>query len=66
MTNLKMLEIAMRQSAEDIGCCADDFRLSENIIVPFELGKNARKYLKEPITCNFVSYGNNCGGGCYS
>ena len=59
MTNHKMLEIAMRQSAEDIGCCADDFRLSENIIVPFELGKNARKYLKEPITCNFVSYGNN-------
>lgn len=59
MTNREMLEIAMRQSAEDIGCCVDDFRLSENIIVPFELGKNARKYLKEPITCNFVSYGNN-------
>lgn len=42
-----------------IGCCADDFKPSENVIVPFKLGNNARKYLKEPITCNFVSYGNN-------
>ena len=59
MTNQEMLRIAMRQSAEDIGCVADDFLKDENETVCFHLGENARKYLKEPITCNLVSYGNN-------
>ena len=59
MTNQKMLETAVRQSAEDIGCRAEDFFAARNVITRFCLGKNARKYLKEPITCNLVSYGNN-------
>lgn len=59
MTNREMLEIAMRQSAEDMGCCEADFTANRNIVVPLKLGKNARKYLKQPITCNLVSYGNN-------
>ena len=59
MTNSKMLNIAMKQSAEDIGCRPEDFLNSENVAVPFRLGENARKYLKEPITCSLVSYGNN-------
>ena len=59
MTNQEMLRIAMRQSAEDIGCTPDDFLKNENVTVPFHLGKKARKYLKEPISCNLVSYGNN-------
>ena len=59
VTNQEILEIAMRQSAEDIGCRPDDFIKNNNVMVPFRLGKNARKYLKEPITCNLVSYGNN-------
>ena len=59
MTNQEMLEIAMKQSAEDIGCRADDFLKHENVTVPFHLGMNARKYLKEPIACSLVSYGNN-------
>ena len=59
MTNKDILRIAMKQSAEDIGCKAEDFLKSENVTVPFQLGTNARKYLKEPITCNLVSYGNN-------
>ena len=59
MTNSKMLNIAMKQSAEDIGCRPDDFLKNENVTVPFSLGENARKYLKEPITCSLVSYGNN-------
>ena len=45
MTNQEMLTIAMRQSAEDIGCNADDFLKKDNVTVPFRLGKNARKYL---------------------
>ena len=65
LTNQEMLQIAMRQSAEDIGCMPDDFRKSENVIVRFQLGMKSRKYLKEPITCNFVSYGNNIVSGCY-
>ncbi len=59
MTNRDILEIAMRQSAEDIGCRREAFQADRNVVVPFQLGKNARKYLREPITCTFVSYGNN-------
>ena len=59
MTNHDMLEIAMKQSAEDIGCAPDDFTSDENVIVTFRLGVNARKYYQPPITCQFVSYGNN-------
>ena len=59
MTNREMLAIAMRQSAEDIGCRADDFLRTVNTVVPYRMGTNARKYLQEPITCTLVSYGNN-------
>ena len=59
MTNSEIKEIALRQSAEDIGCKAHDFLSNKNVVVPLCLGKNARKYYKEPITCNFVSYGSN-------
>ncbi len=59
MTNSEIKEIALKQSAEDIGCQAYDFLSDKNIVVPFCLGNNARKYYKEPIICNFVSYGNN-------
>ena len=59
MTNKQMLEIALRQSAEDNGCSAEDFLSDKNVVVPFKLGEKARKYYKEPITCNFVTYGNN-------
>ena len=59
MTNQEMIKIAMEQSAEDLGCRPEDFLQAQNSVSPFRLGKNARKYLKEPITCTFVSYGNN-------
>ncbi len=55
----EILQIAMEQSAEDMGCSPEDFLKSQNVIVPFRLGEKARKYLKEPIIANFVSYGNN-------
>ncbi len=57
MTNREMMEIAMRQSAEDMGCREEDFKTNRNVVFPLKLGKNSRKYLKKPITCNFVSYG---------
>ena len=59
MTNEKNLQIAMAQSAEDIGCHADVFRTDTNLVVPFRLGENAKRYYKLPIGCNFISYGNN-------
>ena len=59
MTNREMLRVAMAQSAEDIGCKPDDFMKHENVVVPFHLGANARKYYQLPIAANLVSYGNN-------
>lgn len=58
MTNQDILRIAMQQSAEDCGCRVEDFLLNENVVRPFKLGENARKYYKEPIICDFISYGN--------
>lgn len=57
--NKKILRTAMEQSALDINCKASDFLCGNNVIVRSDVGKNARKYYKEPIACNLVSYGNN-------
>lgn len=59
MTNKDILRIAMEQSALDINCKASDFLCSNHVIVRSEVGAGARKYYKEPIACNLVSYGNN-------
>ena len=59
MIDPKILRIALEQSAEDLGCRPEDFQKSENVLFPLQLGKNARKYYKEPITCTLVSYGSN-------
>lgn len=59
MTNKEILQIAMEQSALDINCKVSDFLCAEHVIVPSEVGPDARKYYKEPIACNLVSYGNN-------
>lgn len=59
MTNKEILQIAMRQSARDINCNAEDFLCGYPVIVKSGVGPGARVYYKEPITCNMVSYGNN-------
>ncbi len=59
MTNQEMLKIAMEQSAEDIGCTYDDLASDRNVSVPFRMGKNAKKFMKEDSTCAFISYGKN-------
>ena len=38
MTNREMMEIAMRQSAEDMGCLVEDFKAEQNVVVPINLG----------------------------
>ena len=59
MTNKEILEIAMQQSAYDTNAKASDFLMDKNVFVKSEIGPLARKYYKEPIACNLVSYGNN-------
>lgn len=59
MTNDRILEIAMQQSAYDAGCQAKDFCKEENIIVESVENSQARKYLKLPLACNLISYGTN-------
>ena len=59
MTNRDMLRIAMEQSAEDMGCGAEDFLSERNVVVPFRPGAKAKRYYRLPIGGNFVSYGNN-------
>lgn len=59
MDNREIFRVAMEQSAEDIQCERSDFLCEKNMIVPFAIGAGARKYYKEPIGCNLVSYGNN-------
>ena len=59
MTNKAILQIAMEQSALDINCNAEDFLCEDPVIVRSGVRPKARKYYKEPIACNLVSYGNN-------
>ncbi len=49
----------MSQSALDINADTSDFTKSENVVVRSEIGPLARKYYKEPVACNLVSYGSN-------
>lgn len=59
MTNEEILNIAMCQSALDINADLEDFTKSTNVMVKSGVGALARKYYKEPIACNLVSYGSN-------
>lgn len=58
-TNKEILRVAMIQSALDINCQPEDFIKDENVVVKSQVGDLARKYYKEPIACNLVSYGSN-------
>ena len=59
MTNQEILNIAIRQSAEDLSCEAEDFLKSENVVVLSKPNENARRYLTLPFSCQLASYGNN-------
>lgn len=59
MTNKDILEIAMRQSANDLGCESSDLSCAKNKVVLSSVHEKARKYLTLPFFCNLVSYGSN-------
>lgn len=59
MDNKDILNIALRQSAIDLGCESGDFLRSHNVVVTSRADPKARKYLELPFSCDLVSYGNN-------
>ena len=59
MTNKEIMDIAMQQSAYYTNAKVSDFLQDTNVFVKSGVGPLARKYYKEPIACNFVSYGSN-------
>ncbi len=59
MTNKDIFNIAMKQSAVDSNCSANDFCCSDNKVVISKRNPNARKYLNLPFLCDLTSYGNN-------
>lgn len=59
MTNEKLWQIALQQSAYDCNCTSADFLKSENVITISQKHPRARKYLDLPLQCDLVSYGSN-------
>ena len=59
LTNERILEIAMQQSAIDANCNIEDFSRTENVITVSTGNASARKDLKLPHICNLLSYGSN-------
>lgn len=58
-TQAEVLQIAMEQSAIDLNCQVQDLLSDQNVVVASRPDPKARKYLKLPFLCNFVSYGGN-------
>ena len=59
MTQEQIRRIALRQSAMDLGCAAEDFLRAEPVVVLSRADARARKYLTLPFSCQLVSYGSN-------
>jgi len=59
MTNEEIWRIAREQSAIDAGCHPDDFLADTNRVVLSKPNDKARRYLKLPLPCDLISYGNN-------
>ena len=59
MTNEKIMQIALQQSAYDCNCSPEDFLKEEHVVTNSKPHPKARKYLPLPFECDLVSYGNN-------
>lgn len=59
MTNSRILEIALQQSAVDLNCAPQDFCSGTAKVVLSRANPQARRYLKLPFFCDMVSYGSN-------
>lgn len=58
-TNQSILDTALRQSAADAGCGAEDFLREQPVVVLSRPDPEARKYLELPFDCHLISYGSN-------
>lgn len=54
MTNEKLWQIALQQSAYDCNCTPADFQKSENVITISQKHPKARKYLD--LLCSVILY----------
>ncbi len=59
MTNERIWEIALQQSAYDCNCSPSDFLKQDNVLTHSVANTLARKYLSLPFACDMVSYGSN-------
>ena len=59
MTNAEIKNIALEQSAIDLGCSPEDLTGNENIVTISRAHPKARKYLTYPLSCDLVTYGTN-------
>lgn len=59
MDNHEIKRIALAQSAAEQNCTPADLEKEQNVITPFRFHPQFRKYYKEPISANLVSYGSN-------
>ena len=59
LTNARIREIALQQSAYDCNCRPEDFLRQKPVITRSIPHPRARKYLPLPFACDLVSYGNN-------
>lgn len=64
MTNVDILQIALRQSALEFGCKPSDFLSGIPKVTISRPHPQARKYLPLPFACDLVSYGNNVVAQC--
>ena len=58
-TKKEILRIAMEQSARDLNCRPENFSELQPVLTPGGLSTQAKRYYKEPLSINFVSYGSN-------
>ena len=59
MTNAYMLRTAMAQSAIESNCRTEDFVCGQPVVTESVSRPGVRKYLRQPLLCDFTSYGNN-------
>ena len=59
MTNEKIWQIALQQSAYDCNCKPEDFMQKKNIVTRSQAHQKARCYIPLPLACDLVSYGEN-------
>ena len=64
MTYQEILEVALRQSATDCSCAAEDFLRDTNLIVESKAAEGCSRYMTVPHICALFSYGSNVVAAC--